>query len=434
MTEYDVVVIGAGFAGSIAAQRLSKAGHHVLLLEGRDRIGGRTWYKKFSTTEHDVEFGGTWVCPDFQPHIKELIDTYGLELVTSPDPHVFAYPLAGDVSRSPFPIPVAEWMDFERAIVHIDTNAARLRFGDEPLDQVGLDDLDVPFEEFLDRVSPPPVTREFLLSWAGFYFGNYPTEVSALHILSWVAGFRNSAVGWYTGVSATFAHGTRQAIEAIHNDSDAEVRLESPVAAVEQDHDVVVATLRSGERITAKAAIVATPVNTWSSIAFTPELAGSHAVMANDKQAGQSVKVWALVEGLSDNFYGVGYSTTLKWVATEYNVPRGQLVVGFGCGPEDLDVEDHAAVAKAFSDFFPEGTILDVDAHNWNDDEFAQGTWMAYRPGQVMRHASAIQQPQGRVAFAGSDTACGWAGWMDGALETGKRAAQQVATMLADAV
>ena len=49
----------------------------------------------------------------------------------------------------------------------------------------------------------------------------------------------------------------------------------------------------------------------------------------------------------------------------------------------------------------PEAEVLAVDAHDWNGDEFAQGTWMAYRPGQVVKHASNLQQPQGRIAFAG---------------------------------
>ena len=70
--------------------------------------------------------------------------------------------------------------------------------------------------------------------------------------------------------------------------------------------------------------------------------------------------------------------------------------------------------------------MVATDAHDWNADEFSRGTWMAYRPGQVMRHASGLQRPEGRLAFAGSDLASGWAGWIDGAVESGHRAAFDV--------
>ena len=79
----------------------------------------------------------------------------------------------------------------------------------------------------------------------------------------------------------------------------------------------------------------------------------------------------------------------------------------------------------------PHADVVSTDAHDWNADEFSQGTWMAYRPGQVMRHAAGLQRPEGRLTFAGSDLAWGWAGWIDGAVESGHRAARAVTEMLA---
>ena len=74
-------------------------------------------------------------------------------------------------------------------------------------------------------------------------------------------------------------------------------------------------------------------------------------------------------------------------------------------------------------EFLPDVSVLQSDTHDWNRDEFSQGTWMAYRPGQVMRYASGIQETEGRLVFAGSDLANGWAGWIDGAIESGRSAA-----------
>lgn len=56
---YDVIVIGAGFAGLVAARDLSKENLSVLLIEGRDRIGGRTWTAK--ELGEEFEMGGTWI-------------------------------------------------------------------------------------------------------------------------------------------------------------------------------------------------------------------------------------------------------------------------------------------------------------------------------------------------------------------------------------
>jgi monoamine oxidase len=129
----------------------------------------------------------------------------------------------------------------------------------------------------------------------------------------------------------------------------------------------------------------------------------------------------------------VGWGGGLNWVSTEYVLPEGQLLVGFGTGPELLDVTSRDDIRRAVQRFAPDARIVATDAHDWNADEFSQGTWMSYRPGQLTRFHSAFQETEGRLAFAGSDLALGWAGWMDGAVETGVRAAAQVEKMLTTA-
>ena len=64
---------------------------------------------------------------------------------------------------------------------------------------------------------------------------------------------------------------------------------------------------------------------------------------------------------------------------------------------------------------------IDATAHDWLADEFARGTWAIHRPGWYEHHHAEMQAPEGRVFLAGSDIADGWAGFIDGAIESGMR-------------
>jgi monoamine oxidase len=426
---YDAIVVGGGFAGLVAARDLGASGRRVLLLEARDRLGGRTWYREFGDMEQKVEMGGTWFVERFQPHIAAEIARYGLPVGQSPAGRSFRSVVAGDVLSGGFPLPLEEVSDFERGLFEIIAGARRIEFG-KPLDTQPLADLDVSFEDFLAPLGLARATHEYLSSWVGFFFGCHPAQVSALHALSWVAGFDSSAWAWYAAITDKFGKGTQSLVDALAAAGGAEIRLSSPVARIEQDDDGVTVTTRAGEPFRARVSVVATPLNTWHDVEFAPELSEPKRQAALERQTGHSTKVWALAENVPDHLVGVGWGGGLNWLSTEFVLPEGQLLVGFGTGPELLDVTSRDDIRRAVQHFAPDARIVATDAHDWNADEFSQGTWMAYRPGQLTRYHTAFQEREGRLAFAGSDLALGWAGWMDGAIETGARAAAQAEEVL----
>jgi monoamine oxidase len=428
-TTYDTIVIGGGLAGLTAARDLGAAGRSVLVLEARDRLGGRTWYREFADTAQKVEMGGTWFVERHQPHIAAEIGRYELPVSQSPAGKSFRSRVAGYVLSSGFPLPLEEVGELERAFFEVIAAARRIQFG-TPLDTQPLGDLDVSFEEFLGRLGLARATHEYLSSWVGFFFGCHPSEASALHALSWVAGFDNSAWAWYAAITDKFGKGTKSLVDALAAGSGAELRLSSPVARVEQSPAGVTVTTRTGETFTAAAAVLAAPLNTWHDIEFAPGLTPAKAEAASERQTGHSTKVWALAADVPDHLVAVGWGGGLNWISTEFTLPEGQLLVGFGTGPELLDVTSRDDIRRAVQQFAPDAQVVATDAHDWNADEFSQGTWMAYRPGQLSRFHSAFQETEGRLAFAGSDLALGWAGWMDGAIETGTRAARQVEALL----
>lgn len=75
--------------------------------------------------------------------------------------------------------------------------------------------------------------------------------------------------------------------------------------------------------------------------------------------------------------------------------------------------------------FAPEARVLATDVHEWRKDEFSRGGWYVPPPGVLSTSHSALGRPEGRLSFAGADVAIRWIGWIDGALETGARAARE---------
>ncbi|MGN7860834.1 flavin monoamine oxidase family protein [Microbacterium sp. 22303] len=431
MESVDVIVIGAGFAGATAARDSALAGNSVLVLEGRDRPGGRTWYRQFDGRDQKLEFGGTWIAPTRQPFVRAEIERYGLDLFQSPNYSQFGWGIGGAVSHERFPFPPEEWAALERVIAKIDTDSDRVQLFDVPLGQPELADLDIPFTDYVHALNLPARVSDFILAWPTFYFGAYPDKLSTLHVLSWNKGF-GSAVGWYLLLVDKFLGGTGVLVEKILSEAPLDIRYGVDVRSIDDDGQRVVVTDADGTQFSARNVIVTAPINTWERISFTPGLPSSHQAMSVEKQAGESVKVWALVPKQDDFFFGAGMHTTFKWLASEYTTADGTYLVGFASAEADLDGNDIEAVTRAVQEYLPGVPVLAVDFHDWNNDQFSNGTWMAYKPGQVIAHSAALQVPHGRVYFGNSDLASGWAGWIDGAIESGARVAAQSNAALAE--
>jgi monoamine oxidase len=111
------------------------------------------------------------------------------------------------------------------------------------------------------------------------------------------------------------------------------------------------------------------------------------------------------------------------YLATEELFDDGtQLLIGFGPDAELCDPSDLAVLQRQLDELLPGYELLDATAHDWLADEFSRGTWAIHRPGWYQHHHAAMRVQDGRVVLAGSDLADGWAGFIDGAIESGLRA------------
>lgn len=429
LSQYDVIVVGGGLSGLRTARDLVAERKSVLVLEAQDRLGGRVYYDRFADTEKFVEYGGGWFNPEFQQHLAAEIERYSLPYTTAEEPpRAFRWHNAGKIHAGASPVPLANLADLERGLHRTIQASSRIEFG-APWDDQDIADLDISWEKFVRDLNLSAPVEEFFLTWCS---SSEPEDTNALDILSWIAAFDDSPWRLY-GESMVyfFVNGTKSLVDALAADSGAEIRLNSPVARLEQNDEGVVVTTRSGERFTAVTAVVALPINIWPDIAFEPPLSALKREVSAEIHPGRTVKVWAVIEnGPEEGLFGWGRGEGLSWLWRFDRIPEGDLYIGFS-GGHDLDPTDRDAIERAARVFAPEAKVTKFDAHDWRANEFLKGTWMIRRPGEALRYHSAIAAREGRIVFGGSDTCFGWNGWMNGALETGARAAQEALKILA---
>ena len=423
----DAIVVGAGLSGLVAARELEARGLTVLVLEARDRVGGRVWLQRDALAGLDLDMGGAWVA-DVQRCVWAEADRYGVARAHDELPTSVRWRLGDERFERALPVDVGELGELERAVAALLTAAAR-HDADRPPDAQGLEDLDVPATKWVAGLRLAPRVEQLVLFWISACASADPADASMLDFVRWISAAEHrlwphleaAVLGW------RFPDGTAALYEAIAADVHGELRLGTPVRSIAQTGEQVTLTTATGEEHTAARAIVTVPIGVLRSIAFTPALqpAKQRATAAN--HAGQGVKAWVLARGVPGELFAMGHGTRLDFAGAMAVRDEGVLLVCFGPSAAALDVSDDAAVAAALRELAPEAEVPAVHAHDWAGDPYSRGTWSVLRPGQVHDAWSALRTPEGRVHFAGAHTALRWPSFMDGAVESGHRVAAEVA-------
>jgi monoamine oxidase len=418
---HDVIVIGGGFAGVTAARETTMGGASTLLLEARDRLGGRTWTHRWNDT--DVELGGGWV-HWHQPHVWAEITRAGLSVELGDDAQISSW-FAGEERR-------------EGGIAERDAIAERGwdQFVDGVLEALPIPHDPLLFGDKLARFDAQTIAErveeleldeeEHDVLWAeleSLAHGRLQ-EAGAVAVLRWHALSGGSlALTQQTGGRITFLDGTQSLVQAIWKKAPYETRLSTPVAAVTQRDGGVEAHTRAGETIQARRVIVAVPLNALGAIEFDPPLSDTKRAAIELGQASRGVKIFIHARGEPVFTNGIKPGHPFGYLDTEIIYPdETQLMIGFGYDQEICDASDLAAVQRQLDDIIPGYVAIAATAHDWLADEFSRGTWAIHKPGWFTTYHAEMQRPEGAVLIAGSDFANGWAGFMDGAIESGLRA------------
>lgn len=478
----EVVVVGAGLAGLTAARDLRAAGRDVVVLEARDRVGGRILNHEVDGGV--VEVGGQWLGPagDIpasdpsaghvrgQKRVARLARQLDLRRFPTYDTGAYVdYRSDLPVQRVTYdgrvpthdPVATAEAV---KALAQLDELA-----GQVPLEApwkapraLAWDALT--FQSWMDHGDtatgypydglPDPVGTSGLVSPGGrkllelaiqAVFSAEPRDLSLLHVLFYIhsAGSVSALVNTSGGAQQhRVVGGSGLLATRLARRLGGRVRLSSPVHRIEQSaHGVRV----EGQGFTVRAdrCVVAVPPTLAGRIDYAPAMPAFRDQLTQRMPMGNVIKVQCIYDEpfwRADGLAGQATSDTGPVKITFDNSPPGRrpgfgVLMGFMEGTEGRvwgrrsRAERRAATTECFARYFgPKARRVERYVEkSWAAESWTRGCYAGFMPpGTWVDHGPALRRPVGRIHWAGTETATVWNGYMDGAVSSGERVAREI--------
>ncbi|HWH96382.1 MAG TPA: flavin monoamine oxidase family protein [Baekduia sp.] len=453
----DAVVIGAGFSGLAAARALVASGHSVVVLEARDRVGGRTANASIAGGRYIAEVGGQFVGPT-QDRLLALAKAAGVPTfpVYNSGSNVLVARGQRALYSSATGIPEdAEVLAGLSAVLALDAVAREVgaaapwkhakarRYDGQTLAQ------------YVAGKSLPPTAVAIVDAVCEAIWGADADELSLLYVAQYVAAAGNArSPGSFTRLIATaggaqerrFVGGSVLVAEKVAERLGSRVVLGAAVEKIKAHDGAVRVTTRGGPTVDAKRAIVAVPPVLAARIAYAPGLPSPKKTLLKAMVPGSLTKVEAVYAspfwreaGLS----GQGVSDTgLARVPYDNSPPDGGVGVFFsfigGKRQREWAALDpatrRARVLEDFVRFTGDERArepLEFVEKDWTTETWTRGCPVGhFPPGVLAKHGAQLRARHGRIHFAGTETADYWLGYMDGAVRAGERAAKEVVAAL----
>ncbi|KAI5358201.1 Putative flavin amine oxidase, YjgF/YER057c/UK114 family, RutC-like superfamily [Septoria linicola] len=450
----DVVVIGAGLSGLQAAVDLHKAGLSVKVLEARDRVGGKTWSRSAQGSVCDV--GAAWINDTNQSKMFALAQKYGLELITqNTEGSIVCDEGIGNHKTHPYGQLLADESDkahiediirirdiFEASCQQIDirnpvASGQKLR---KDLDEIT-------FEQWLQSLNASEHAMNAMKVGTRAMLGVEPSEMSATYFLDYCksgGGYMQMRSdrkdgGQYLRVySGTQSFSTSLASEL----PEGTLLLMSPVRKVEQLDERVRVTSARGV-FEASRVVVSIPTPLYQEITFSPPLPVEKVELSKSTKLGDYCKSILFYQtpwwrkysltGMSQSAYGPCGVTRDSSVDADKHYSLTCFIVGqpardwmtLTAGDRRTAVLEH--IDKLFSKFATVEQPIHIEEQIWRNEQWSQGCpCPVMGPGGLTKFEKVLRAPVDKLHFVGTETAFEWKGYMEGAVRSGERGAQEV--------
>ncbi len=443
--EAEVIVVGAGLAGLTAATWLARAGRDVLVLEARDRVGGRTYTRVFDGMSFDL--GGQWLGPT-QRRMLALCREHGVATFPTRCDGAKVLDDGERVRRYEGKIPrisLLHLAEVQVAMMRLERYCKRLPRDLRDPSLAGWEGASL--DAWRGRMLRSKGSRELFDVAVRTVFGAEPAEVSML----WFVYYLSTGGGFAAHIDTPggaqqdrIVGGAQPISEAIAKALGDRVRLGHPVREVADENGRVEVRTDAGA-FRARKAVVCVPPATLLRIAFRPGLPGARDLALQRMPMGATVKLLARYErpfwrerGFSGEYVSTRGPASMVIDNTSHDGRFPALlafVVGrdaYGWSSRDEGERRRAVLdqmARAFGDEARRpAAVIEQD---WAEEPWTRGcpTGNAL-PGALTMRGAALREPVGNLHWAGTETASEWVGYMEGAAESGERAAREVLASL----
>ncbi|MGH2954359.1 MAG: flavin monoamine oxidase family protein [Solirubrobacterales bacterium] len=446
--EADVVVVGAGLAGLAAARRLRASGREVVVLEARDRVGGRVVNEPIGDGRV-VELGAQWVGPT-QDRILELIAELGLETFPTHGEGKNLFERRGRVCRYSGTIPRLNPLALAESGVmlgRINRLAGKLDPA-APWEAKQAADWDAQtFETWIRSRVHTGAARDLMRLAINGVWAAEPRDLSLLHVLFYVssAGSIEALLDTEGGAQQDrVVGGTGLIANRLADDLGDGLVLGAPVRAIV--HGDAGVGVGAGElSVSARRAIVAMAPPLAGRIAYDPPLPAVRDGLSARMAMGTVVKCMAVYdrpwwrdEGLSGQATSTDGPISVVFDNSPPDGSPGVLLAFFeGRAAREASALNEAERRRIVADCL--GRLFGPQASEpqhyvdkaWANEEWTRGCYGAFMPpGAWTDHGKALRTPIGPLHWAGTETATAWSGYMDGAVRSGERAADEVLAAL----
>jgi putrescine oxidase len=441
----DVVIVGAGATGLIAARELVRAGSSVIVLEARDRTGGRLWTNSIDGQMYEI--GGQWVSAD-QTALIETIGELGLEtharyrdgdsIYVSRDGTVSRF--TGDI----FPVGEETEAEITRLISLLDSLVAELKL-DAPWAHPRAAEFDaISYLAWLESQSDNSEAIDNIALYVADAMLTKPAHsfslLQALLMAASTGSFSNLVDADFI-LDRRVIGGLQQVpLLLAHELGDDVVQLSQPVREIHWDAEGVT-VISDGFTVSAKHVIVAVPPNLYDRITYVPALPQLRQEMQEHSSLGHVIKVHATYEtpfwreaGLSATAFSPYQLVHEAYDNTNYGESRGTLV-GFVSGEKadelvTLSVQERKRrILESLAVFYGDEALTPVVYYesDWESEEWTRGAYAAsFDLGGLSRYGALQLEPVGPIQFGSSDLAAEGYQHVDGAIRVGRRMASAI--------